>query len=77
MYTQVKGIKGASVLAAHKHFDLSKGAVIDVMHCVFLGVMEKNLLSFWFDIKHRSAPYSIRRKVNKSYTCMLITCRHI
>ena len=74
IHVQVKGIKGASVLASHKHFDLSKGAVIYVMHCVFLGVIERNLLSFLFDIKHRSAPYSIRRKVNKLYTC---TCRRL
>ena len=29
-----KGVKGASILMAHKHFNLSKGAVIDIMHCL-------------------------------------------
>lgn len=29
---QEKGVKGASVHAAHKHFDLSRGAVVDVMY---------------------------------------------
>ena len=38
------GIKGASVLCAHKPFDLVKGTVIDSMHCVFLGVMSKTLI---------------------------------
>ena len=60
----MKGIKGASVLCAHKHFDLCKGVVIDVMHCVFLGVVAKGLMNFWFNVAHRSAPYSIRRKVS-------------
>ena len=54
-YIQVKGIKGASILAAHKHFNLSTGAVLDVMRCVFLGVIEKTLMNFWLDVRHRSA----------------------
>ena len=37
--SQEKGVKGASVLVAHKHFNLCAGAVIDVMHCVFLGII--------------------------------------
>jgi hypothetical protein len=52
---QVKGIKGASILAAHRHFNLSTGAVIDVMHCVYLGVIEKTVMTLWLDVKHRSA----------------------
>ena len=59
----MKGIKGASILAAHKYFDLSTRAVIDVMHWVFLGVNAKNLMGFWLGVGHRSAPYSIRQKV--------------
>lgn len=57
-----------SILAAHKHFDLCKGTVIDVMHCVFLGVIAKTLMSCWLDMKHRSSPYSIRRKVTTLYS---------
>ena len=63
LFTQVKGLKGASALAAHKHFNLSTGAVIDVMHCVFLGVMDKTLMTLWLDSKHRTEPFSIRKKV--------------
>ncbi len=58
------GIKGASILCSHGHFDLSTGMVIDVMHCVFLGVMAKTLMGFWFGTGNRTAPFSIRRKVN-------------
>lgn len=61
---QVKGVKGASVLAAHPHFDLCRGMVIDVMHCVYLGVIAKTLMGLWLNVEHRSAPYSIRRQVN-------------
>ena len=63
---QVKGVKGASALAAHRHFNLSTGPVIDVMHCVFLGVIDKTLMTLWLDVKYRTAPFSIRKKV---YTC--------
>ena len=62
---QEKGVKGASVLCSHKHFDLSTGMVIDVMHCVFLGIMARLLMKFWFDVSHHSSPFSIRRKVFK------------
>ena len=61
--TQVNGIKGASILSAHKPFKLPTGAVIDVMHCILLGVMT-NLMNMWFGVGHRSKPYSIRRKVH-------------
>ena len=47
-------MKGASVLVAH-----------NVMHSVFLGVMAKTLMSFWFDAAHRSNAYSIRQKVTQ------------
>lgn len=58
--TQVMGIKGASVLCTQQSFDLSTGVVVDVMHCVFLGLVEKTLMGFWFGA---SFPYSIRTKV--------------
>ena len=63
IYTQVKGIKGASVLCTQQSFDLSTGVVVDVMHCVFLGLLEKTLMGFWFGASHRRSPYSIRTKV--------------
>ena len=62
---QVKGVKGVSVLSSHKPFNLSAGAVIDVMHCVFLGVIAKTLMKLWFDVSHRTAPFSIRQKVKR------------
>lgn len=63
---QVKGIKGASGLTAHKHFNLSTGVVIDVMHCVFLGLLDKTLMNFGFGVSHSSSPFSIRKTVCKS-----------
>ena len=30
-------MKGASVLIAHKHFNICTGPVIDIMHCLFGG----------------------------------------
>ena len=48
-------MKGASALLAHKPFDLSVGPVIDVMHCVFLGVIAKTLMGFWFTIQMHTA----------------------
>ena len=57
------GIKGASVLCTQPSFDLCTGVVIDVMCCVFLGVMEKSLMGFWFGVSHRGSPYSIKSKV--------------
>lgn len=57
------GIKGASVLCVHRPFDLGTGFVIDAMHCVFLGVMSKQLLPFWFGVAHRTKPFNIRKRV--------------
>ena len=55
------GIKGASVLCVHKPVDLGTGVVIDAMHCVFLGVVRKQLLPYWFEVVHRLKPCSIRQ----------------
>lgn len=59
---QVKGVKGPTVLLLHAPFDICQGFVIDVLHCIFLGIT-KNLLSFWFGKAHTKKPYSIRKKV--------------
>ena len=61
---QVKGVKGASILALHSPFNLCRGVVIDSLHCLFLGVV----LQLWFDKAHRKKPHSIRNKVG----CRLI-----
>ena len=42
------GIKGASILSSHPPFDMCAGVVIDIMHCVLLGVIGKGLMKFWF-----------------------------
>ena len=60
---QVNGIKGASILSAHKSFKLPVGVVIDAMHCIFLGIVT-NLMALWFGVGHRGKPYSIRNKVH-------------
>ena len=36
------GIKGASILSSHLPFDMCAGVEIDMMHCVFLGVIGKS-----------------------------------
>ena len=66
------GIKGASVLCTQPSFNLCAGVVIDVMHCVSLGLMEKTLMGFWFSASHRGSPYSIRTKVN-IIVCIQVT----
>ena len=55
-------IKGASILSAHESFKLSTGVVIDVMHCIVLGVVSA-LMGMWFGVGHRGKPFSIRNKV--------------
>ena len=57
------GIKGASILSSHLPFDMCAGVVIDMMHCVFLGVIGKSLMKFWFGSSHHAKPFSLRRKV--------------
>lgn len=59
---QSKGVKGISVLALHKPFDICRGVVIDSLHCVYLGVALK-LLKLWFDKDTRMEDFSIRTKV--------------
>lgn len=65
---QVNGIKGASILSAHKSFKLPTGVVIDVMHCIFLGVVNA-LMAMWFGVGHRGKPFSIRNKVHIMCRC--------
>lgn len=55
------GIKGVSVLSLHPPFDICAGVVVDMMHCVFLGVIGKNLMKFWFGSAHHAKPFSLRR----------------
>lgn len=39
--------------------------IIDAMHCVFLGVMSKTMVPYWFGVAHRSKPFNIRGKVQR------------
>ena len=41
-------MKGISVLALHRPFNLAKGIAVDDLHCIFLGVTS-DLLHYWFD----------------------------
>lgn len=41
-------MKGISVLALHRPFDLAKGIAVDDLHCIYLGVTS-DLLHYWFD----------------------------
>lgn len=65
------GIKGASALCTQKSFNLSAGTVIDVMHCVYLGVMAKTLMGLWFGATGSGKEFSIRRKVH--VYCVFLT----
>lgn len=48
---QVCGIKAPSPLLQLPNFDVVSGIAIDVMHCVYLGVV-KQLIGLWFNSKH-------------------------
>lgn len=56
----------------HKPFDLHvcAGMTVDIMHCVFLGIMAKTLITFWFGVSHRLKPFSAWRKVHQYMTYM-------
>ncbi len=58
LFMQVQGVVGHSVLAMHKPFDLVKGYVIDMLHCVIKGVVP-NLMSFWFGDSNKREDFSI------------------
>ena len=60
-------MKGISVLALHRPFNLAKGIAVDDLHCIFLGVTS-DLLHYWFDKTFRGKQYSIRAQVRKD-TC--------
>ena len=58
----MKGVKGPAVPFLHPPFNVCQGFVIDVLHCIFLGIT-KNMLSFWLGKAHAKKPHSIRKKV--------------
>ena len=62
IHIQICGVKGPTVLALHRHFDLVGGVVIDDLHGVYLGVM-LSLLHLWFDKTNRGKPFFIGDKV--------------
>ena len=59
---QVKGVKGPSILAVHRPFNLVKGVVVDDLHGIYLGVT-RLLLKLWFDKDHRGRDFYIGNKV--------------
>ncbi|XP_011314653.1 uncharacterized protein [Fopius arisanus] len=52
-----KGVKGPSAISALSS-NYIRSTAIDIMHCVFLGVI-KDLLTLWFSPKYRSKPWSL------------------
>ena len=61
-YSQVYGIKGASIFMMHHPFNMAKGFVVDDLHCVYLGVV-KHLLAYWFGVQFNQYGFNIRSKV--------------
>ena len=61
---QTFGVKGFSWLAKIPNFDLSKGLVMDYMHCALL-VVTRGLLHLWFDSKHHEELWYIGTKVSE------------
>ena len=57
----MKGVKGPAVPFLHPPFNVCQGFVIDVLHCIFLGIT-KNMLSFWLGKAHAKKPHSIRKR---------------
>lgn len=51
------GVKGPSILSQMMP-DVIKGCSIDVMHCVYSGVLKK-LLELWLDSNNRFKPFSL------------------
>lgn len=62
--TQTCGVKGPTVLALHRNFDLVGGIVIDNLHGIYLGVT-LSLLHLWFDKTNRGKIFFIGDKVCK------------
>lgn len=58
-YTSYRCERCISVNSAPQ-FDMARGTTVDYMHCCLLGVV-KMLLTLWLDIKHRDAPWSLRK----------------
>lgn len=56
----INGIKNMSCMISAFEFDLIHGFSIDVMHCVYLGVMKK-ILKLWLDQTNKSQPFYINK----------------
>ena len=61
---KVCGIKGIPILSLLPYCNLAYGIVIDMLHCIFLGVV-KALRHLWFDKSHRNEHYSLYSEVWK------------
>lgn len=58
----VKGVKGPTVLSQISH-DYITTTTIDIMHCVFLGIVKK-LTILWFDSEYSRSDFSLYRFVH-------------
>ena len=63
--SDVKGVKGYSILTAIPGFDPMLQVPVDAMHCLFLGVT-KNFLNLWFNSSNSTKPYYIKPNDRKS-----------
>lgn len=55
----VVGVKGPTIFS-HLMPDVVRGTSIDVMYCVYLGIVKK-ILELWLDPTHRYQPFSLSR----------------
>ena len=62
MFSQVKGVYGPSVMCVHKPLNLVQGFVIDMLHCMFLGV-SLQFIRLWFDGSNQGNPWYTGEKI--------------
>lgn len=55
-FISIYGFKSVSLLVKLKKFEIIKGSLVDMMHCIFLGVC-RQFANYWFTVKKQ--PYSI------------------
>lgn len=59
--TQIKGVKGASILSLHQPFDLALGCTVDNLHTLYLGVTLL-LMKMWFSKEFKNKDYSLYKQ---------------
>lgn len=59
--SDVKGVKGPTIIGILPTFDLVRGVAVDFMHCVCLGVT-RQFVNLWMNSHQHDKPYYIGRK---------------